>query len=141
MKSIMNFEDEKYTIVATTTHHSIERGKERFGMNEKSISHLVRNAFERGKTFEDYKKNRERNWLLKREMDGCTAVVYDRKCFIISSGISCITLYDLPNWFDQYDTHYNGKEKIRDYVKYLRFHEETKYRNERQWHAQCDYMN
>ena len=103
-----------------TTVHSMIRAKERLGLNEKAAGHLIRNAIERGKTFEDYRPGKERTWVEQRCSEGYSASIYNGFCFILNDRQTCITLYSVPEWFGKHGR-YDGKERIRKAVKYYKF--------------------
>lgn len=103
-----------------TTAHSIQRAKERLGINPKTAEHVIRNACERGKRIVDFKPGKERDWLCQRCTDGYYAVVYNGYCFILNSQSTCITLYETPGWFGN-KARYAGKERIRNIAKYTRY--------------------
>ena len=101
-----------------TTMHSIERAKERAGINARAAEHLMKNALERGrdKAFFGWK---QQNWLISKEAAcGCRALVYNDYCFIVSQEDVVITLYELPEWFTPKKRYYDGKERIRNRVRY-----------------------
>ena len=104
-----------------TTMHSIERAKERIGANRKTAEHIMRNAIERGKDKTMFSNEQKRQWLIARDSAcGCKALVYNNTCFIVSQDDIVITLYQLPNWFNQ-SRRYNGKERIRNQAKYAKY--------------------
>ena len=61
-----------------TTLHSIERAKERIGMNPRAAEHFMRNALERGKDKSMFTCEQKRKWLTaKEEACGYQALVYN----------------------------------------------------------------
>ena len=112
-----------------TTMHSIERAKERIGVNRKTAEHIMRNAIERGKDKTMFSSVQKQQWLIAKENAcGCKALVYNDTCFIVSQDNIVITLYQLPNWFSQ-SNRYAGKEKIRNQAKYDKFNRHEAYDN------------
>ena len=99
------------------TKHSIERMKERRGINAKKAEKRIKQAILRGKSFSKF-SSREREYLRHYEANGCRALAYDGFCYIISEENKCITLFALPEWFLQ-KKRFIGKKKIRDYRKYV----------------------
>ena len=104
-----------------TSKHSVERAKERLGLNPSMAEHFIRNALTRGKRIEDYRPGKEREWLEQRNSDGFTVLVYNDYCFIVRDEIElCVTLYSLPQWFGKREW-YSNKGRIRNYCKYQKF--------------------
>lgn len=102
------------------TVHSIERARERAGMNEDQAARFIRKASERGKSAEEMPK-KEREYMERKESAAnCKTIYYNNYFFIFSRDGVCITLYESPAWFCK-KNHYSGKEKIRDIKKYIRF--------------------
>lgn len=99
-----------------TTQHSIERMKERLGVNARKAEKRISDAICRGTGAESFSA-KERAYLTGKECRGCTAKVYDGYCYIVGENDVCVTLYRLPSWFGK-KKHYDGKEKIRNYKKY-----------------------
>ena len=101
----------------TTTLHSIERARERAGMNPRAAEHFMRNALERGRDKTMFTCEKKRRWLsAKEEACGCRALAYQGCCIIRSAEGRCVTAYPLPPWFHRRQ-HYRGKEKIRNVKK------------------------
>lgn len=99
-----------------TTKHSIERIKDRLGVNARKAEKRISDAVSRGADAENFSA-RERKYLLDKADRGCTAKVYDGYCYIVGENDVCVTLYRLPSWFGK-KKHFDGKEKIRNYKKY-----------------------
>jgi hypothetical protein len=104
-----------------TTQHSIERAKDRIGMNPRAAEHFMRNALERGKDKTMFTCEQKRRWLIAKE-DACgyKALVYNDMCVIVSQDDRVITLYEVPGWFRR-STRYSGKERIRNQAKFAKF--------------------
>ncbi len=103
-----------------TSCHSIERAKERIGINARTAEHVMRNALERGKDKTDFGW-RQQNWLTAKETAcGCRALIYNDYCFIVNQYDLIVTLYKLPGWFMQANR-YDGKKRIRNRAKYEKF--------------------
>ena len=109
-----------------TTYHSIERAKERFGINERKATKMIELALERGKTADKF-TSWEKEYLEGECRDGSFAIAYNNFCFIVSKGGVCITLYPLPAWFGK-KKRFDGKERVRNAKKYNgSFHYEMDY--------------
>ena len=107
-----------------TTLHSIERAKERTGMNPRAAEHFMRNALERGKDKTMFTCEQKRRWLAaKEDACGCQALVYNGMCLIVDRGV-VITVYEVPGWFKR-SARYSGKERIRNRAKFARFNRDT----------------
>ena len=103
-----------------TTLHSIERAKERAGMNPRTAEHFMRNALERGKDKTMFACEEKRRWLTAKENAcGYKALVYNDMCLIVDRGV-VITMYEVPSWFKR-QKRYNGKERIRNQAKFEKF--------------------
>ena len=103
-----------------TTLHSIERAKERTGMNPRTAEHFMRNALERGKDKTMFSCGQKRQWLESKESAcGFKALVYNDICLIVDREV-VITMYEVPGWFKR-STRYNGKERIRNQAKFEKF--------------------
>lgn len=101
-----------------TTYHSIDRAKERAGLNERKATKMIEHALERGKSASDF-SSMEKNFLESGGHNGCTAIAYNNFCYIVNENGICVTLYPLPTWFGK-KKHFNGKEPIRNYKKYCK---------------------
>jgi len=105
----------------TTTRHSIERAKERIGMNPKTAEHFMRNALERGRDKTMFTCEQKRQWLISREKaEGTRALVYNDTCVIVSGDGAVITLFAVPGWFRN-SSRYSGKERIRNRAKFEKY--------------------
>lgn len=112
-----------------TTLHSIERARERTGMNPRAAEHFMRNALERGKDKSMFTCEQKRRWLTsKEEACGCRALVYNDMCLIVDGSV-IITLYEVPGWFRS-SSRYNGKERIRNRAKFEKY---NRHRTETGW--------
>lgn len=98
------------------TKHSVEKVKERLGINRKYAEKRITDALLRGKTAESF-SSWERSFLEQEGKDGCHAVAYNGFCYIVSPYNTCVTLYPLPSWFG-HKKHFDGKVKIRNIKKY-----------------------
>lgn len=103
-----------------TTKHSIERMKDRLGINERKAEKRITDAITRGSKANAF-SSWERSFLENEAHDGYTAIAYNGYCYIVSSDNVCITLYPLPAWFGK-KKHFDGKEKIRNFKKYYNTH-------------------
>ena len=103
-----------------TSVHSIERAKERIGINSRAAERMMKNALERGKDKTVYSCERRRWLTAKEEACGCRALVYNDFCFIVSQENVVITLYELPGWF-LHANRYSGRERIRNRAKFEKY--------------------
>lgn len=104
----------------TTTLHSIERAKERAGMNPRAAEHFMRNALERGKDKTMFSCEQKRKWLAAKENAcGYRALVYNDMCLIVDRDV-VITLYEVPDWFKR-ASRYCGRERIRNRARFEKF--------------------
>ena len=104
------------TAINYTTYHSIDRAKERAGLNERKATKMIELALERGKSASDF-SSMEKSYLDSEGYDGCTAIAYNNFCYIVNENGICVTLYPLPAWFGK-KKRFDGKEKIRNPKKY-----------------------
>ena len=104
--------------VSMATVHSLDRAKERAGLNEKRAYKMIELALERGKTAENF-TSWEKEYLQRECKDGVIAIAYNNYCYIVNEEGFCITLYPLPAWFGK-KKHFNGKEHIRNLKTYSR---------------------
>lgn len=107
------------TTVSMATVHSLERAKERAGINEKKAYKMIDRALERGKRAEDF-SSWERDYLREEGKGNATAIAYNNYCFIVSEDGFCLTVYPLPTWFGK-KKHFKGKERIRNMKAYSRY--------------------
>jgi len=103
-----------------TSYHAIERVQERFGLNPTSTQALIFKALERGRTSESFTA-KERKYMQNKEKYGnCRVLYYQSFLFIVDLSGICITAYAAPKWFNK-KTHYDGKTKIINVKKYMKF--------------------
>ncbi len=107
------------TNFSSATVHSIERSKERLGLNEKRAEKTIQLAIERGKDYTDFNSSRERKYLEQHTDSEVYAVAYNGYCYIINNTGFCITVYELPEWFGK-KKQYDGKTKIKNMKAYYR---------------------
>lgn len=101
------------------TKHSIERSKERKHLNEKRAKRDAWLAWTRGKDF-SYFTSLEHEYLLDRTDGGIIGIAYAGFCYIFSIDGTCITLYELPEWFNN-KLFFKGKEQIKNVKKFARY--------------------
>lgn len=106
------------TAFSTATIHSIERTKERMGVNEKNAMRIIDRAIKKGKRAEDF-ASWERDYLLNQGDDGSIAIAYNDYCYIVGENGFCLTVFKLPTWFSK-KKHFDGKERIRNMKTYSR---------------------
>ena len=103
------------------TSHSLDRAKERFGLNREKARKIIERGMERGTSTSNLKSPHQKEWLERRSQYGCHALAYNGMCLIASNEEeNCITVYELPGWFTKknqtrYDKH---NKRIRNRVKY-----------------------
>lgn len=101
------------------TYHSINRAKERAGLNRKKAEKMMQLARERGIGFEDCRWSIDRNFLLMRTNESCKAIAYNGYCFIFDmETCNCITMYPLPRSFGRKKTFYNNTGNKRNIYRY-----------------------
>ena len=110
------------TTISMASLHSIDRAKERTGVNERKAHKMIKRALERGKKAEDY-SSWERDYLQGECRENSTAIAYNNFCFIVNEKGICVTLYPLPAWFGK-KKHFNGKTRIRNLKVYTRNYDE-----------------
>ena len=101
------------TTFSNATVHSIERSKERLGLNERRAEKTIQLAIERGKDYKEFNSSRERKYLEQHTNSEVYAVAYNGYCYIIGNSGFCITVYELPVWFGK-KKQYDGKTKIKN---------------------------
>ena len=102
------------------TMHSLERAKDRIGMNQKTAEHFMRNALERGKDKTMYTSERRRWLTAKEDACGCKALVYNDMCLIVTPDNVVVTMYKVPDWFRN-AVRYKGKDRVRNQAKFERY--------------------
>ena len=108
------------TTVSCSTLHSLDRAKERIGLNSKNAKKLIAHAFSRGKTTEDF-KSWERSYLEKEAYGECVAMAYSGFCYIFNPEGACVTMYSLPSWWEK-KKQFDGKTRIRNAKKYAKYY-------------------
>lgn len=111
--------------ISFATVHSLDRAKERTGLNEKNAVKQIDLALRRGKSAESF-TSWERSFLTREANDNCTALAYDGFCYIVNENGFCVTMYPLPAWFGK-KKHFSGKERIRNMKTYSRLHSSDLY--------------
>ena len=97
--------------------HSINRAKERAGLNKKKALKMMDLARTRGITSEDCTWSLDRTFLESRTSDEALAVAFNGYCFILDrTTMNCITMFKLPKRFGQKKTFYS--ESSRRTVSY-----------------------
>ena len=108
------------TTTTCATFHSIERAKERIGLNSRNAEKMITQAFLRGKTAEEF-TSWERSYLEKEAYGECVAMAYSGFCYIFNSVGACVTMYSLPSWWEK-KKHFDGKTRIRNAKKYSKYY-------------------
>lgn len=99
--------------------HSIERAKERGGLNRKKALKLMELAKKRGITCSDCTWSIDRNFLECRTNDKCIAIAYNGYCFVMDRDtMNCITMYPLPKYFGKKKTFYRDNNSRRQMCMY-----------------------
>ena len=87
--------------------HSVNRAKERAGMNYKKAQKMMNRARERGIGSESCRWSLDRQFLESRTNDTAKAIEYNGFCFIFDRETNtCITMYGLPPYFGKKKTFY-----------------------------------
>ena len=96
--------------------HSLDRAKERAGLNKKRALKMIELARVRGIESKDCTWSLDRTFLEKRSSEETVAIAYNGYCFIFDRmTMNCITMYLLPRSFGKKKTFY------KTYPKYTRF--------------------
>ena len=102
--------------------HSLDRAKERAGLNEKRARKMMELARKRGVRSEQCRWTVDRTFLESKCNDEVEAVAYNGYCFILQrQTLHCITVFALPKDFGKKKTYY-GNNECRDYQIYERFY-------------------
>ena len=107
------------TAETMATFHSLERAKQRAGLNERRAYKMIDLTLTRGKTAASF-KSRERDYLENATQADRVAVAYNNYCYIFSENGYCLTMFPLPGWFGK-KKHFAGKERIRNMKVYARY--------------------
>lgn len=92
--------------------HSVNRAKERAGMNRKKALKMMELARERGITSDECKWSLDKKFLESRSDADTIAVAFNGYCFIMERGtMNCITMYRLPKHFGKKKTFYKTNAK------------------------------
>ena len=104
------------------TIHSLNRAKERAGMNKDRANRFMDLAYNRGMTAGEMPW-RERCYMESKEKEASsTAIYYNGYIFIWGNDEVSITLFHAPEWFFE-KHHCDGKKQIRNIRKYRRFYD------------------
>ena len=100
------------------TRHSMDRAKERAGLNAKKAKRLMDLARIRGIQSNDCRWSVDRRMLESKTDEDVIAMAYNGYCFIFDKQtMSCITLYALPKDFGKKKTYYQKyKSKSEKYT-------------------------
>ncbi len=94
------------------SYHSINRAKERAGLNRKKAEKMMSLARGRGIGYEDCKWSLDRQFLISRTTDTTVALAYNGYCFIFDRDTcNCITMYLLPKSFGKKKTFYKNSRR------------------------------
>ena len=104
------------------TLHSIIRANERAGKNYSEAIRFTDLAIRNGLKAEDLPSKERRYLESKASGASVTAILYNGYIFIMQDETICITMYMAPAWFFK-KQHYDGKKKVRNAKKYLRYYE------------------
>lgn len=108
------------TTISYASIHSLNRAKQRAGLNEKVAERQIARAMRDGKCADAF-TSWEKSYLEKEGYDDCTAIAYAGYCYIVNSKGFCVTMYPLPVWFGK-KKRFDGKEKIRNAKTYSKYH-------------------
>ena len=100
------------------SYHSIQRARERMGLNASSAERIISRAYVQGLGSEDFTAS-EKDYLKRKGVSGAQIKVYNGFCCVFSDSAVCITVFKLPGWFGRRQ-HFDGKTKIRDPRSYYR---------------------
>jgi len=105
------------------TYHGEKRARKRLRMNYEAAERKFEQARANGKTKADFEpRSKEYDYLLSKEHAGdTTAYAYGGVCFI-ADGSTCITLFNLPDWFEKKKS-YNGKTEVRNMKTYIKHYD------------------
>ena len=92
------------------SYHSVNRAKERAGLNHRKAQKMMDLARERGIGSEDCRWSVDRRFLESRTNDVARAIAYNGYCFIFDrTTMNCITMYLLPKSFGKKKTYYSNR--------------------------------
>lgn len=101
-----------------TSHHCLDRAKERLGLNHKYAASIIERGIQRGQTSSSFRSGSEKDWLEKRSRCGFQALAYNGMCIIVSSDGNCVTVYKLPTWFGKKVRFDHRNKRIRNCARY-----------------------
>lgn len=116
-----------------TTIHALRRADSRMGISNTMAKNVIAKAEKQGLTSECF-SGMERDFLERKERNGTKAIVYEGFCYIFSKKMICITVYRLPEWFEE-KKNYNHKTEIRNLRSYYRHYPEI---TEDDWDDYCN---
>ncbi len=94
------------------SQHSLERAKERAGLNRKRAEKMMSLARERGIGYEECKWSDDREYLLCKTDSLKVAKAYNGFCFIFDrTNQECVTMFALPKCFGKKKTYYAASER------------------------------
>lgn len=89
------------------SQHSLDRAKERAGLNEKRARKMMERARKRGIRSEQCRWTVDRTFLESKCNEKAEAVAYNGYCFILQrQTLHCITVFALPKNFGKKKTYY-----------------------------------
>lgn len=99
--------------------HSVERVVERCRVNRDTAERNIKLAKKKGKNSNCF-KSLEKKFLCAQEAKyGNQAIVYNGFCYMFAINDVCVTVLQLPNWFNKKRYFYN-KERVRNVKKFMR---------------------
>lgn len=99
--------------------HSVNRAKERAGMNRKKALKMMELARKRGITSDECKWSLDKKFLGSRSDANTIAVAFNGYCFIMERAtMNCITMYRLPKHFGKKKTFYKTTAKCSQRNEY-----------------------
>ena len=105
----------------TDSRHSLNRAKERAGLNEKRAKRMMDLARTRGIRSEECRWSVDRSYLESKANEGTEALAYNGYCFILEKEtMNCITLFPLPKDFGKKKTYYQTSNR-KDYLKEMKY--------------------
>jgi len=109
----------KNLIEVNFTRHSIERNTKRNHLHGKNRNKSQLRYYVEHAVTADRLREREMEWVLMRERDNCSVLVYKDLCLIVSPDNTVITVYKVPKWFNSTPS-YHGKEVVRNTRSFIR---------------------
>ena len=96
------------------SRHSIDRAKERMGVNEKRAIRMFDLARHRGIRSSECKWSVDRRFLEVKSDETVEAIAFNGYCFIVDRmTMNCITMFSLPKDFGKKKTYYQNSKEFK----------------------------